>query len=94
MLSPRLPLLAERRTDVVSTVGKEPPVACAKLPQTDADIPAKPYDNYPQPDFTEFIAKQKANQQVTSFIASIVSNPNLPNGPGPAIAAGALREPF
>ena len=44
--------------------GKQAPAACSSFPQSTADIPEKPYENYTSSDFTEFIAAQKKEQEM------------------------------
>ena len=66
------PMLSPRHVEVLIaehsyTAGKEPPASCAKLPQTDADIPLAPYDKYPKANFTELIAKLKAEDKVKNL---------------------------
>jgi hypothetical protein len=47
-----------------SSAGKEPPTACSSFPQTDADIPEKPYANYKEDeDFSALIAKQEEEKK-------------------------------
>ena len=62
-------LLGKKICDTyASKTGQAPPPACATFPQTDADIPAKPYEKYPKDDFSSVISKQKM-QQVTQKAA-------------------------
>lgn len=67
---------------VSSNTGKEPPTACAKFPQTDADIPDKPYEKYKtDEDFSAFIVKQEKEKKELQQKQQQLQNPEPGNEP-------------